>query len=381
MSGAGLMGGRDWSEGMTQGMRGFGQGMEMGQNKASRDMTNQVQMAQVQNSFRKNQLEREQEAKKQQAQNQLSNFVQSGGDVNSPEGKALLFNAGMGDQAVALSKPQAPVNPNLVAVVGPDGKPVYKPASEAAGMTPYKETPAKNTQTVQTAEGVFAVNPDGTRGERLGSPVRALNIGSDKPNIKLPSGYRLGADGESLEPIPGGPADKPAKTPDGRNLRKELNDLTKDYRTVGTAYSNIKRSAASNTGAGDMSMLYSFVKLLDPGSVVRESEFETAAASGNFGDKVQQAVLKLKSGERLSPDLKQAFLAEANNMYNTHTQNMKKTSDQYRAIAESQGIDPKTVIIDYSQPEDAPQDAGSGNKLGAPKVAGAAKVKDEFGLE
>lgn len=153
MSGAGLMGGRDWSEGMTQGMKGFGQGIEMGQHQASRDMTNQIQMGQLENSIRKQQMDREVAAKKQQAETNLSQFMQSGGDVNSPEGKALLFNAGMGEQAVQLSKPQNPVNPNLVAVVGEDGKPVYKPAAEAAGMTPYKETP--------TGSLFAVVGPDG----------------------------------------------------------------------------------------------------------------------------------------------------------------------------------------------------------------------------
>lgn len=204
MSGAGLMGGRDWSEGMTQGMKGFGQGIEMGQHQASRDMTNQIQMGQLENSIRKQQMDREAAAKKQQAETNLSQFMQSGGDVNSPEGKALLFNAGMGEQAVQLSKPQNPVNPNLVAVVGEDGKPVYKPAAEAAGMMPYKEPPSRNTQIVQTAEGVYTLTPEGGLGNRLGSPVRAVSDGPAKP----PSGYRWNADGTGLEAIPNGPADK-----------------------------------------------------------------------------------------------------------------------------------------------------------------------------
>ena len=96
-------------------------------------------------------------------------------------------------------------------------------------------------------------------------------------------------------------------------MRNEFLSLTKDYRIVKTAYANIQSAAKADNGAGDMSMLYSYVKLLDPNSVVRESEFAAAATSGSFGDRMQGAVSRVLSGARLTKDLRNSFLQEAKN--------------------------------------------------------------------
>lgn len=61
--------------------------------------------------------------------------------------------------------------------------------------------PERQAQTVQTAEGIFVLNPNGTLGGRLGGLPRET-----APPIAPPAGYRPTPEG-GLEPIPGGPAD------------------------------------------------------------------------------------------------------------------------------------------------------------------------------
>ena len=132
-------------------------------------------------------------------------------------------------------------------------------------------------------------------------------------------------------------------------LRDEYVAQTAPFRTVQDAYSKIK--STSDTGAGDMSLLYSYVKLLDPGSVVRESEFATAAASGSFGERVQGAVNQILSGQRLPASLRQAFKEEAEKIYTTQSESAKRIEDQYRGLATSYGLDPSRVIINYAPPK------------------------------
>ena len=130
-------------------------------------------------------------------------------------------------------------------------------------------------------------------------------------------------------------------------LRDEYNKLTTDFRTIQDAYTKIKNT--SDNGAGDMSLLYSYVKLLDPGSVVRESEFATAAASGSFGQQVQGAVQRVLTGERLPSDLRASFKNEAENLYKSQKAGADRVKGQYTDIAKRYGLKPEDVITDYAE--------------------------------
>lgn len=49
------------------------------------------------------------------------------------------------------------------------------------------------------------------------------------------------------------------------------------------------------------------MKVLDPTSVVRETEFSTAASSAGLAGKVQNMFTKLESGQQLTPEQKGYF--------------------------------------------------------------------------
>lgn len=233
------------------------------------------------------------------------------------------------------------------------------------------------------------------------SLTRALSASQLDPSVflkqqqpNLPTGYQMNPQTGQAELIPGvdpsygRKADPysmpiPVTTPDGKNifatrqevannptayapptpqkntfnqensLRDEFNTLTKDFRTVQDAYTKI--GSTSDTGAGDMSMLYAYVKLLDPGSVVRESEFASAAASGSFGERVQGAVKSITSGGRLPPSLRREFLDEAGRIYNGQKAGYDRLKQTYTQRANQYQLSPENIITDYAAP--APQSA------------------------
>jgi hypothetical protein len=180
------------------------------------------------------------------------------------------------------------------------------------------------------------------------------------PGTKEYSDFLTGKTGSGADPF------KQANT-----LRDEYNTLTKDFRTVQDAYAKIQGTSA--TGAGDMSMLYSYVKLLDPGSVVRESEFATAAASGSFGEQVQGAVQRLATGERLPDSLRAAFKSEAGNLFKAQKGNYERVRTLYSDIATRNQVNPQDVIPDFAAPE-AAVDLGTQTPAasGAPAMGGGA---------
>lgn len=187
----------------------------------------------------------------------------------------------------------------------------------------------------------------------------------------VPPGYRM-VNGKA-ERIPGLPVDENVSKQDNQKfqqentLRDEFGKLTSDFRTVQTSYENIRSAAKAKDGAGDMSLLYSYVKLLDPTSVVRESEFGAAAASGSFGERVQGAAERILSGARMPDSLRDSFIREAGNLYGNQLRAHNSIADQYEALAKRNGLDPEKVVTRFARPQEAaPQPAAQ--PVGPPKV-------------
>jgi len=99
-------------------------------------------------------------------------------------------------------------------------------------------------------------------------------------------------------------------------------------------------------GPSQQALVYQYSKLLDPGSVVRETEYALSAANAGKLSQATNFFNKLKSGEMLTPEqvmlMKQVAmeLAEAaRNELNTH-------NELYTTLAERKGVKPQNVIID-----------------------------------
>lgn len=190
----------------------------------------------------------------------------------------------------------------------------------------------------------------------------------------VPSGYRPRADGMGLEPIPGGPADKQnnpvaADLAKGEmGMRKELSDRIKpDRQTIGM-YTNVQQAAQTPSAAGDLSLIFAYMKMLDPGSVVREQEFANAQNAAGVPDQIRNVFNKVKSGERLNPAQRQDFLQQAANLANAAQQRITAATREFQGIADDYGWDPTraTGMADFrnvtgsvqGQQPDAPRGAG-----------------------
>jgi hypothetical protein len=80
-------------------------------------------------------------------------------------------------------------------------------------------------------------------------------------------------------------------------LRKEFQVRTKVYGEVQTIFSNLQASAQAKTGPGDIALITGFMKMLDPGSVVRETEFATARDTAGLFESLKNDAQKLESGQ------------------------------------------------------------------------------------
>jgi hypothetical protein len=155
--------------------------------------------------------------------------------------------------------------------------------------------------------------------------------------------------------IPGKIAGKEAETKvvdefeDANKLRKEFNALSKDYKSVRDSYNRVVASGQEPSAAGDLALIFNYMKILDPGSVVRESEFAQAAATGSFGERLKAAGQRLIRGERLSDDMRADFINRAKVLYDKQNTTQRALVDKYSVLASKRGLDPNDVISEVRE--------------------------------
>lgn len=129
-------------------------------------------------------------------------------------------------------------------------------------------------------------------------------------------------------------------------LRREFNSFVKPYEGLAQAFRKIQGAASDPSAAGDLSVVFGYMKLLDPASVVRESEQATAVNARGVPDAVRTLYNRILSGERLAPAQREDFVRQARNLMTSQRAALSSQVNRYRGIAEANDIDPEQVIYD-----------------------------------
>lgn len=130
-------------------------------------------------------------------------------------------------------------------------------------------------------------------------------------------------------------------------LSGDFQNLSKTFKESATAYRRILDSAKDPSAAGDLGLIFGYMKLLDPTSTVREGEFATAQNAGSIPQSIQAAYNKAISGERLAPELRKDFASRARQLYKGQESMQANIERQYRDLATRQNVDPRNVVLDF----------------------------------
>lgn len=135
-------------------------------------------------------------------------------------------------------------------------------------------------------------------------------------------------------------------------LRDKFIPLTKDYRLIRDSYSRVKVAAKQVTGAGDLALIFNYMKILDPGSVVRETEFANAENSAGVPAKIRNTYNKLLEGIRLTPEQRTNFIEAAGALHGARLNQYKQTENVYRKLAKDYKLNPDRVVLEFGAPEE-----------------------------
>lgn len=134
-------------------------------------------------------------------------------------------------------------------------------------------------------------------------------------------------------------------------LRKEYETRSKGYNDVAQQYAAIEASAADGSGAGDIALVTAFNKMLDPGSVVRETEFANSRDTAGLVSKLRSYGKKLDNGEFLSTDQRASFRRLAGDYYRAAEEKQKRDRNTIDTVATSYKLDKANIFGTMAVPK------------------------------
>jgi hypothetical protein len=143
-------------------------------------------------------------------------------------------------------------------------------------------------------------------------------------------------------------------------IRKEWQGRSKVYSDLNSTYANIKSSSDAKTGPGDVALITGFMKMLDPGSVVRETEFATARDTAGLYAALENSLKKAQSGQFLQPKQRNEFVTLAKQYLDSA---QKKAADDKKAlgvVVKNYRLNPENV---FGQEVPAPAESPSPNSV------------------
>lgn len=175
---------------------------------------------------------------------------------------------------------------------------------------------------------------------------------------------------------------------DTSDLRKEFSGLpeVKQFKEVSVQYDKVKRAAAKPSAAGDLSMIFAYMKMLDPTSSVKETEFANAQNAAGVPERIAAQWNRMKKGERLSEQQRADFIGQAANLYGAHQTQFSQSAERYKTIGTKNGLAPDDIVGGYELGGGQPAKTASGSKDKAlewakanPKDPRAAKILQKIG--
>ena len=142
------------------------------------------------------------------------------------------------------------------------------------------------------------------------------------------------------------------------DMQNQVRTAFKDHYTIADQYQAIQAAAKDPSPQGDTALLYSFFKVLDPTSTVREGEVAMVKDNRSIPDKFKGMAQKLAGGGSLLPHEREDILTQARRQVEVRVPRARNELKAYRDNAERLKLDPDLYAADPYKGFDAgPQKA------------------------
>lgn len=134
-----------------------------------------------------------------------------------------------------------------------------------------------------------------------------------------------------------------------RQLATDYATMSKQFGPVAEYYANANASrneALAGNAIAQHSLVFNYMHVLEPTSVVREGEYAAVAKRNGVGDRVANLIALVDRGTFLPKQQVQEIQDELDRIVATKQPMLKNRMDQFRRRAERWGVDPANVIFD-----------------------------------
>tara|TARA_R100000656_G_scaffold119199_1_gene93051 strand:+ start:263 stop:2176 length:1914 start_codon:yes stop_codon:yes gene_type:complete len=134
-------------------------------------------------------------------------------------------------------------------------------------------------------------------------------------------------------------------------LRKEFNNIFEvaQMREMKTMYDKVNISAKEDSAAGDISLIFAYMKMLDPRSTVREGEAATVQNARGIPEGIRNMFNKAREGKGLEASQRASFVKASKALMAGTIENYKPVYEAYVDIANRKGFEVEDVVIDYEK--------------------------------
>lgn len=138
------------------------------------------------------------------------------------------------------------------------------------------------------------------------------------------------------------------------SMSNQFNQVTKDIAEELSSTKKVAQLAPSMLGRRpnameQQSMIVLLNKFLDPGSVVREGEFDRVARAQGLVDRANNLIARMARGELMSDKLIAEIVQMSQFYENAAKTKLNALGDEYATLATQRGLDPRSVVrnVDY----------------------------------
>jgi hypothetical protein len=122
------------------------------------------------------------------------------------------------------------------------------------------------------------------------------------------------------------------------------NPVVKASDEMNSAFKLIETAKNNPSPANDLAMATKYMKILDPGSVVRESELQMAMGAGGLMDKVQNYANMVFTGKKLTPSQREDFYSSAKEINDAFLQQRDVVAERFKENAVQYNLTPDNVV-------------------------------------
>lgn len=285
--------------------------------------------------------------KRQQAKSQLEQLQMQEAQESAGQRKQATVQAGFNQDAVRRSIGGGTFDPRTFLQ--------NNPQADLSGLTEAMKfnsaiNPAPKYETLAPGSSLYKVGQNGPEltitAPKEKNPNQPFSLGPNGelvPNIAYQdyekSKARAGASNVSVNTGQKG-LDNTLK------LRGDFRSepIYKAHQEVQSAYSQIVQALDQASPAGDLAGATKFMKILDPGSVVRESELGMAMSASGAMDRLQYYTTNIMNGTKLTPTQRADFKKLATSLYDESAKQYNIKRGEYQGIAERNGLNVPDVL-------------------------------------